>query len=149
MSSPGFRAPLRLTLERSRVLGGLLVLVHLGAATTLVLLPLPLALAGDVMIALSLYRMLRTHIVHTGPRAVKALVWQPSGRIIATDGLGIEHEVTVANDTFVHPLTVVLNLVSDDRTKFTLVLLADSVEATVLRELRKRLRLLARGETLG
>ncbi|MBA2410183.1 MAG: hypothetical protein H0V62_10570 [Gammaproteobacteria bacterium] len=115
----------------------------------LVLLPLPLALAGDAMLALSLYRTLCTHIVHTGPRAVKVLVWQPSGRIIASDGLGIEHEATVANDTFVHPLAIVLNLVCDDRTKFTLVLLADSVETAVLRELRKRLRLLARGQTFG
>jgi len=123
--------------------------MHVAAASALFLLPLPLALAVDVMIALSLYRMLRTHIVRTGSRAVKALVWQPSGRIIATDGLGIEHEATVANDTFVHPLTVVLNLVSGDRTKFTLVLLPDSVEAAVLRELRKRLRLLGRGETLA
>ncbi|MGI8739598.1 MAG: hypothetical protein ACR2KU_08150 [Gammaproteobacteria bacterium] len=42
-----------------------------------------------------------------------------------------------------------LNLVSGDRTKFTLVLLPDNVEAAVLRELRKPLRLLGRGETLA
>lgn len=145
MSSPKFKTPLRVTLNRSRVLAALLVGMHLAAAATLLLLPDPMTIAGGLLIGVSLLRTIRTHVFHAGPHALKGLVWQPSGRIIAKDCRGIEQEVTVANDIFVHPATIVLNLVFKDRTKRTLVLLPDSVSPAVLRELRKRLRIMTRG----
>lgn len=145
MSSSGFKTPLRVTFRRSRVLAALLAGAHLAAAATLLLLPNPLAVVGGLLVGFSLWRTLRTHVFQAGPRALKGLVWQTSGRIIANDSRGIEHEVAVANDTFVHPVTIVLNLVFKDRTKRTLVLLPDSARPAVLRELRKRLRMAARG----
>jgi hypothetical protein len=149
MSSPKFKAPLRITPEHSRLLTALLVGMHLAALMMLLFLPLarPLLAASGLLIAFSLYSTLCSHVFGPGKRAVKSLVWQPSGRMFIEDGQGEVQRVIAADDSLVHPLAIVLNLTLDDRSKRALVLLPDSAPAGVLRDLRKRLRITVRNRS--
>ncbi len=133
---------MRITPEHSWLLTALLVGMHLAALMMLLFLPLahPLLGASGLLIAFSLYWTLCSHDFRPDKRAVKTLVWQPSGRMFIEDGQGDVHQVIVADDSLVHPLVIVLNLTLDDRSKRALVLLPDSAPAGVLRDLRKRLR---------
>jgi hypothetical protein len=143
VSSAGFETPLRVRPEGSWLLGAILSSAHILALALLPPLALPhsLELAIGIVVLLSLYRAIHTHVLLRGSRATRGLVWESSGRIVVRDGENREHEAQVSVDSFAHPWAVVLRLALSDRSRRALVLLPGCVGDDVLRQLRVRLRL--------
>lgn len=143
MSSKKFAAPLRLKPERSRILAALLGAAHLTALMILPTLSMPLSfsIAAGVAVLICAYRSVGTHVLLRGERAVRELIWQPSGEIFVRDGAGHEHLGSLMQDSVAHPLAIILNLRLQGSAARTLVLLPDSASADVLRQLRARLRM--------
>lgn len=124
------------------MLAGFLVLAHSTAAVALAYIDLqvPLRLLLGLMIAASLYRNLRVHVLLNSPRSLLRLVWEASGKWRVWDAFGREHEATLAPDCFVNSKLVILSLKLEGLGRRAVLLLPDSLDSEVLRRLRVRLR---------
>lgn len=142
MSSQRSAEPLYLQLKPSRLLAGFLVLGHATAAVALTYIPMPLSarVLFALMLASSLYRNLRVHVLLCAPRSLLRLVWEVSGKWRVWDAFGNEHEATLAPDCFVNSKLVILSLHLEGLGRRAVLLLPDSLDTEVLRRLRARLR---------
>lgn len=142
MSSQRSAEPLYLQLKPSRLLAGFLVLAHATAAVALAYidLPPPARVLLGLMLAASLYRNLRLHVLLNAPRSLLRLVWEASGKWRVWDAFGREHEASLAPDCFVNSKLVILSLKLEGLGRRAVLLLPDSLESDVLRRLRVRLR---------
>lgn len=150
MSSRRFEAPLRIRPERSRLLAALLTVVHLTALAMLPMLAVSqtLKIAAGAAVLVCFYRAIRAHALLLGERAIRELVWEPSGEILIVDGMGHARPAAVSPDCFAHPFAIVLNLRLQDSARRALVLLPDSAPAHALRQLRMRLRMTASADQI-
>lgn len=146
MSSTRFETPLRVTPKTSWLLAALLTGGHLSALATLPYMALPgwIMIVIALIVGISLYRSIYTHVLLKGSRAVRALVWEASGEILVLDGKGRQYQAALAPGSFAHPWAVIINLKPKGRLKRALVLMPDSVAVDILRQLRMRLRLASR-----
>lgn len=142
MSSPRFAEPLYLQIKPSRLLAGFLVLGHATAAVALAYIDLPpsVRLLLGLMIAASLYRNLRVHVLLNAPRSLLRLVWEASGKWRVWDAYGREHPASLAPDFYVHPRLVILSLKLEGMGRRAVLLLPDSLDSDALRRLRVRLK---------
>ncbi|MEJ2631227.1 MAG: hypothetical protein P8011_19015 [Acidihalobacter sp.] len=124
------------------MLASFLVLAHSTAAVALAYIDLqgPVRALLGLMVAASLYRSLRMHVLLNAPRSLLRLVWEASGKWRVWDAFGREHEATLAPDCFVNSKLVILSLKLEGLGRRAVLLLPDSLDAEVLRRLRVRLR---------
>jgi len=74
-------------------------------------------------------------------RAVKEALWQEDGVWILTLGTGEQVNAYLQRPVYCQRLLVILNFVTDDRERLTLVLPADTLSNDTHRHLRARIRL--------
>lgn len=138
MSSTKYASPLRLSPRPSRILTGLLVLVHGGALVMVGLSALPLLaqLAIGAIVLLSLLLTLR----QTMP--VKHLTWKQDGEWVMEARDGESRQAQLHVSSYAHPWLVVLNFHVEGRRRLkSVVLFPDALPADSLRRLRVRLSL--------
>ncbi|NOY63178.1 MAG: hypothetical protein GXP10_08535 [Gammaproteobacteria bacterium] len=144
MSSAPYATPLHLEPQRSRYLGGLLILMYGGALPLLIPLPLPVAiklLLASVLVVGFIHHI-NQHFLLCGKSAVKWLVWGDEDEWILHDGNGKDYGHATLISSYVHPKLVVLNFVTEKEAKKrrrSVVLLADSLPKDSARKLRVRL----------
>lgn len=149
MSSDAYATPLALRLKPSRWLRGILAVVHLAAAVTLVGLALPWAAHGGLAIAIafSLWYVDRRFGRLAAPDSVIGLVWEPGAvwRLWRRDG-GLRIATWNAG-TRLFTRWAVLNLHADDGRNYPVILFSDGVDPEAFRQLRVRFRVAPYGET--
>jgi toxin CptA len=138
------RLPLRLRPQLSRRLATFIGVTHGVAVAVLLLLPIPWygRGAGVLFVTGSFVYQVWVHLLHRGPRAVRAASWAADGTWTLSLPSGGELEATLAPSTFVGTSLVVLNFRCGRWRRYALVLLPDNLDATLLRRLRVRLRLI-------
>lgn len=139
MDNP-FLQPLRIPVRPSRLVTGMLVLIHVGALVWLFQAALPAwsqwLLAGCVVV--SLVRMLQSHILPPAENP-RELLLDSSGAWQVTDGHGKTRPAQLCRDALIHPALIALRL-RTDRGHRRILLTMDNTDADTLRRLRVRLR---------
>ena len=146
MSSSRFAEPLLIEIGRSRLLIGILLLGHVGAAGMGVFVPTPpvFRLILVVLLALSLYYSLARYAFLSQPGAIVRLYLGAGNQWQACQRDGNRYEVRPLSSSFIHPLLVILNLkIAGNILPRSVILLPDAVSAVLLRRLRARLMLIA------
>jgi toxin CptA len=145
MSSHGFAAPLTVEPGASAVLGMGLALAHGGAAIVLLLLPLPqwLHWLGVTLLAGALLASLACHVLHLGPRAVRAVTWHGDGSWSLVDGIGRIRDCELVLPAYVHPWLMVLTFKVPGHRLSRVLVIAPDGPADGRRRLRVRLRQLS------
>jgi len=141
MSSPGYAAPLRLELRRSRRLALYLAAVHAGALAFIPFLPfgnLTAALLA-ILVILCLARSCSARVLMRGDGDVVALVWERDGEWRLIERGGRTRVCRLRPDSYVHPGLTVLNFAGERRC--SIALLPDSLDRDTYRRLRVRLGL--------
>lgn len=143
MSSTAWSGGLLIRPRPSRVLAVMLALVHLGAVSCIVALPVSAWIRGPAVVAvlLSLARYLWRGWSGRDSETVRALYWAPDGAWMVTDASGRRHPAILNGETFVSPFLTILNLKLHDGSGRSVVLLPDSIEPRRLRRLNARLRM--------
>jgi hypothetical protein len=96
-----------------------------------------------VLIALSLFRNYRRHVLHRGQRAPRRVVCGGDGHWLLQDQQGEMRPARLLPSSYLHPRLVILNFALDESPRRrNLVLCPDSLDAQTLRQLRARLRIL-------
>jgi hypothetical protein len=146
MSLSRFAEPLVIEIGRSRLLGGILVLGHAGAAAVGVFMPVPpvFRLILVVLLTLSLYYSLVRYALLSHPGAIVWLHLDAGNEWHVCQRDGNRYEVRPLSSSFIHPSLVILNLkIAGKMFPRSVILLPDAINATLLRRLRVRLILIA------
>jgi len=145
------RFPLLLRPGFSRRLATFIAVTHGVALAVLLLLPIPWYWrgAGALSVTGSFVYQAWVHLLHRGPRAVRAASWGADGTWTLSLGSGGELEASLAPSTFVGISLVVLNFRCGRWRRYALVLLPDNLDPTLLRRLRVRLRLVGSDGAAG
>lgn len=142
--SQKFDSNLTLRINASKLLAGIFLFVHLGAALLLGVVPLNgvIRTALWLCLAWSLYHSLRVHALRTAADAIEIFDLDSDGDCyIQHKGAGERQPCRVTN-CLVHSGVVLLTLRRDERRwPVNLVIVADAVEAEPFRRLRARLKL--------
>ena len=143
MTAHSRRLPLLLRPGFSRRLAAFIGATHGVALAVLLLLPIPWYWrgAGALFVIASFLYQVWVHLLHRGPGAVRAASWGADGTWTLSLPSGGELEASLAPSTFVGTSLVVLNFRCGRWRRYALVLLPDNLDATLLRRLRVRLRL--------
>ncbi|MBK8163814.1 MAG: hypothetical protein IPK65_11965 [Gammaproteobacteria bacterium] len=141
MSSPGYAAPLRLDLRRSRRLALYLGAAHAGALAFIPFLPLGNVTGAllAILVVLCLARSCSARVLMRGDGDVVALVWARDGEWRLIERGGRTRVCRLRPDSYVHPELTVLNFAGGRRC--SIVLLPDSLDSDTYRRLRVRLGL--------
>lgn len=138
---------LRIKPRFSQFLAWFLFIIHVVTLALIPILTLPIwvSLGMGLGVITSLVITLRTHVLFHGRRAVVGLIWTNDGHWILTYADGMVRSEELMPGSFIHPRLVVLNFRVSD-TDFpshfhSVVLCADSVEPSIFRRLRVRLRM--------
>ena len=133
-----------LNIKVSRLLTGVLLLVHLGGMALLLAVPVawPVQLALWVLLGMSLYRSLRVHAWRRGPSAIEAIEMDGEG-VVSVRISGREDWYTCQiTSRFVHPWLTLLSLkLESQRWPISLAIAADAVEPEPFRRWRVALKL--------
>ncbi|MEN8133141.1 MAG: protein YgfX [Pseudomonadota bacterium] len=148
MSSNRFVVPISVRPEASKILAVLLLGFHICSLMVLPWLDLSVAVVISValLIGFSLVYYIRIHVFQKGKKAVAVFEWTASGRLKIWDGQGQEFPVQLGDGMFIHPRLIILNLISDEGFRRSLILLPDSADSDTLRRLRSRLLLRSWGK---
>jgi len=137
MSSASSVTTPTITLERSRLLAGVLIAAHGGGAVVLLLiLPIPVALAGGAALAAALVLGWRRHL---GRRRVLRMHVR-EGEWLLEDGMGRRWWARVSDASTIAVIVMALAFVDARGRRRTVPVLPDSAGA----EARRRLRVAAR-----
>jgi toxin CptA len=145
MSSSRFATPLTLKPKPSRILLGMLLLMHGGALLLLFPLALPVLAKSALatVLGLSLWHNWRQQLGRGRADRIHRVVWKGDGDWLLITAAGEELAVDLHPSTYVHPWLVVLNFRLADRRRLrSLVLLPDTLDADSFRHLRLRLGLI-------
>jgi toxin CptA len=130
------------TFRPSRYLAAILIVVHGGAGLALLLVPASLWLTFPAMclLLLSLAYHLRRHAWLRTSASCVALRFEAEGvQLVMGDGAQLEG--AISPDTFVTPMLTIINvLVPAQRARRSIVILPDSMDREVFRQLRVLLR---------
>jgi len=129
-------------LKVSVALAAILVMLHLGAASLLFSVTIPLTVRAILLVAvtLSLVQVLMQHALRRGPGTIVALRLNEDGELLLQSGKRAPWRTAVIRRRFVHRRLVLLSMrVAGQRLPKTLVLAADAVEPDVFRRLRAAL----------
>lgn len=143
MSSIRSVEPIYLQPKPSRQLAGVLILLHVTIAAVFPYVDLPgwSKVFFGLLLAWSLYRNLRLHVLLNSPHSMLRLVWEVSGSWRVWDGLGREYHATLGTDCYVHSRVIVLSLhLLDGGGRRVAFFLKDSLDESTLRRLSSRLR---------
>ncbi|MEJ2326279.1 MAG: hypothetical protein P8Y27_08060 [Chromatiaceae bacterium] len=143
MTAHPLRLPLLLRPGFSRRLAGFIGGTHGAGLAVLMLLPIPWYWrgAGALFVIGSFLYQASVHLLHRGRGAVRAASWGADGTWTLSLASRGELEATLAPSTFVGNSLMVLNFRCGRWRRYALVLLPDNLDATLLRRLRVRLRL--------
>jgi toxin CptA len=134
---------LNIELRPSRVMAGILTLVH-GAAIAAVIAvspPLAAAIGGSAILLVHWAYSVRRHALLLPPGATVALEFSSAHQLSVKSRAGTWCECEVLGSTYVMPFMTVLNLRRKDDGGFShLVLLPDSLHTEDFRKLRAWLR---------
>ena len=145
--SEKFDSNLIINIKVSYFFVSLLLLMHLGGALLVGLIPLVWSLKGLLWVALavSVVRVWRLHVSRTSPHAITALELDHEGTCSVRRGQTGPWQVCERFQAVVHPWMAILLLRCEGRRwPIGLVIAADAVEPEPFRRLRARLRLQTR-----
>jgi len=145
------RPPLRVRPRTSRRLAVFLLTIHFAALAVVFALPLNgylrTGLAASVLVALAY--SVGVHILYLVSSAVREATWGSDGVWTLTLASGEQIEARLLPSTYVTGNLLVLNFRRARWWSRSLVLLPDSLDATLLRRLRARVRLAGADNPVG
>jgi len=137
------RPPLRLRPDPSPALAVFLSATHGAAVAAVWVLQLDLVwrLGLSLLVLASLAWAFCVHVFFLAPWAIRELTWEGDGRWLLTLASGRQFRSELLRPTFVNRWLVVLNFRCGRVRSCSMVLVAGSMDADLLRRLRVRLRL--------
>jgi len=142
-----FNESLQIARRPSYLLGWFILLTHGGMLALVPVLTIPLWFSFGIMLGviLSFATALCNHVLICGKRAISSLMWTKSGEWQLLYSDGTISDAQLLPDKFIHLYFVVLNFRISARNYFlsrqAIILVFDSVDPTVFRHLRARLRI--------